>query len=448
MPKPASPQQTPLSRDGGSSAFPWEADQPLLGTPLSRARRTILFSAFLTLLNDRLGETLIFPLLPYLLANLTNDGRVLGLLGGSYALAQFAFTPLIGALSDRFGRKPVITLCVAGSVMGLGLFALTLSLPWQRFWPGGAAAGVPLALLFVARLIDGVSGGTAATASAVLADITPPERRAKAFGLIGVAFGLSFILGPALGGLLSGVSLQLPLAMGVGFAVFNLLMVLTLLPETHPPQARKPMPAPQELQPWHQLVRVLGHPQVGRLCLAFFLFFFAFNSFTGILVLYFKEAFGWGPQLASGAFLVVGVVAMVVQGALIGPLVKRFGETRLSLAGLGFSWISCLLIPLTRPANAIPLAFVAVAGLALGTGLITPCLRSLVSRRLDEGGQGAALGSLQGLQSLGSFLGPPLAGLAYEGLGRSSPFWLGLGLLPVVALLVGGRATIPRDGAG
>jgi MFS family permease len=418
----------------------------LADLPLSPTRRSIVFSAFLTLLNDRLGETLIFPLLPYLLANLTNDGRVLGLLGGSYALTQFAFTPLIGALSDRFGRKPVITFCVAGSVVGLGLFALTLSLPWHRLWPGATAAGVPLALLFVARLIDGMSGGTAATASAVLADITPPERRAKAFGLIGVAFGLSFILGPALGGLLSGVSLQLPLAMGVGFAVFNLLMVLGLLPETHPPEARKPMPTPKELQPWHQLLRVLGHPQVGRLCLAFFLFFFAFNSFTGILVLYFKEAYGWGPPLASGAFLVVGVVAMVVQGALIGPLVKRFGETRLSLAGVGFAWISCLLIPLTRPANAIPLAFVAVAGLALGTGLITPCLRSLVSRRLDEGGQGAALGSLQGLQSLGSFLGPPLAGLAYEGLGPSSPFWLGLGLLPVVALLVGGRPTLQRAG--
>jgi DHA1 family tetracycline resistance protein-like MFS transporter len=416
------------------------------GSTLSRARRTIVFSAFLTLLNDRLGETLIFPLLPYLLANLTNDGRVLGLLGGSYALAQFAFTPLIGALSDRFGRKPVITLCVAGSVVGLGLFALTLSLPWQRLWPAAAAAGVPLALLFTGRLIDGMSGGTAATASAVLADITPPERRAKAFGLIGVAFGLSFILGPALGGLLSGVSLQLPLALGVGFAVFNLLMVLALLPETHPPQARKPMPSARELQPWRQLVRVLTHPKVGQLCLGFFLFFFAFSGFTGILVLYFKQAFGWGPQLASAAFLVVGVVAMVVQGGLIGPLVKRFGETRLSLAGLGFSWIGCLLIPLTRPANAIPLAFVAVAGLALGTGLITPCLRALVSRRLDEGGQGAALGSLQGLQSLGSFLGPPLAGLAYESLGRSSPFWLGLGLLPLVALLVGGLPSHPAEG--
>jgi len=356
---------------------------------------------------------LIFPLLPYLLANLTNDGRVLGLLSGSYALAQFAFTPLIGALSDRFGRKPVITLCVAGTVVGLGLFALTLSLPWQRLWPGATAAGLPLALLFLARLIDGVSGGTAATANAVLADITPAEERARAFGLMGVAFGLSFILGPALGGLLSLVSVRLPLALGVGFAVVNLLVVLRLLPETHPPLARRPMPRPRELQPWRQLFRVLGHPQVGRLCLAFFLFFFAFSGFTGILVLFFKESFGWGPELASASFLVVGVVAMVVQGGLIGPLVKRFGEWRLTLAGLGFSWIGCLL-----------------------TGLITPSLRALVSRRLDAGGQGAALGSLQGLQSLGSFLGPPLAGLAYESLGHGSPFWLGLGLLAVVALLV------------
>ena len=426
-------QRGPPTRRGAMGSWATSA-----GEALSRARRTIVFSAFLTLLNDRLGETLIFPLLPYLLANLTNDGRVLGLLSGSYALAQFAFTPLIGALSDRFGRKPVITLCVAGTVVGLGLFALTLSLPWQRLWPGATAAGLPLGLLFLGRLIDGVSGGTAATASAVLADITPAAQRAKAFGLIGVAFGLSFILGPALGGLLSGVSVQLPLALGVGFALFNLLVVLVLLPETHPREARKRMPPPQELQPWLQLKRVLGHPVVGRLCLAFFLFFFAFSCFTGILVLYFKETFGWGPRLASASFLVVGVVAMVVQGGLIGPLVTRFGELRLTLAGLGFAWLGCLLIPLTRPAHAIPMAFVAVASLALGTGLITPCLRALVSRRLGEGGQGAALGSLQGLQSLGSFLGPPLAGLAYEGLGPNSPFWLGLALLAVVGLLVAG----------
>lgn len=400
-------------------------------------RPSTYFCAFLTLLNDRLGETLIFPLLPFLLASFTSDGRVLGLLTGSYAIAQFGFTPLIGALSDRFGRKPVIAVCVAGSVLGLSLFAFTVSTDWQAI-PWAAGTGLPLALLFAARLIDGVSGGTAATAGAVLADISPPERRAKAFGLIGVAFGLGFILGPALGGLLGRINVNLPLLVAVAVAALNLVLVLTVLPETHPVEARIALPRKRELQPFTQLARVFRNPQVRRLCAAFFLFFLAFNGFTAVLVLYFKQAFGWGPGLAGAAFLVVGVVATVVQGGLIGPLVQRFGEWRLSLAGLGFVIAGCLLIALARASNASAMVFTAVALLALGTGLVTPCLRSLVSRRLDDAGQGAALGSLQGLQSLGSFIGPPLAGLAYETLGRRSPFWLGMLLLAGVITLVAG----------
>ena len=404
------------------------------------ARPSTYLCAFLTLLNDRLGETLIFPLLPFLLAGFTTDGRTLGLLTGSYAVAQFLATPLIGALSDRYGRKPVIALCVAGSVLGLALFAATIAFPWASGWPEAKAAGVPLTLLFIARLIDGFSGGTAATAGAVLADISPPERRARAFGLIGVAFGLGFILGPALVSVLGQVDVNLPLLVAVTIAVTNLVLVLLLLPETHPVEARIPLPRKRELQPFTQLTRVFSNPQIRRLCLAFFLFFLGFNGFTAVLVLYLKQAFGWGPGLAGAAFLVVGVVATVVQGGLIGPLVKRCGEWRLSLAGLGFVVVGCLLVPLATPASAQPLVFLAVALLALGTGLVTPCLRALVSRRLDDSGQGAALGSLQGLQSLGSFLGPPLAGLAYEGMGRTSPFWLGMALLVAVAALVeGGR---------
>ncbi len=403
------------------------------------SRPSTYLCAFLTLLNDRLGETLIFPLLPFLLASFTADGRVLGLLTGSYAVAQFAFTPLIGALSDRYGRKPVIAACVAGSVLGLGLFSLTLSLPWQSLAPAAKAAGVPLGLLFVARLIDGVSGGTAATAGAVLADISPPEKRAKAFGLIGVAFGLGFILGPAAGGLLGRINVTLPLLVAVGIAALNLVLVLTLLPETHPPEARIALPRKRDLQPINRLAEVFANPQVRRLCAAFLLFFLAFNGFTAILVLYFKQRFDWGPGLAGAAFLVVGVIATVVQGGLIGPLVQRFGEWRLSLAGLGLVIAGCLLIPAAARSNATAVVFPAVSLLALGTGLVTPCLRALVSRRLSSSGQGSALGSLQSLQSLGSFVGPPLAGLAYETMGRSSPFWLAaLLLLGVITLVAGG----------
>jgi MFS transporter, DHA1 family, tetracycline resistance protein len=409
-----------------------------VGNPtLRRPHPSTLFCAFLTLLNDRLGESIVLPLLPFLLASFTSDGRTLGLLAGSYALAQFLFTPLIGALSDRFGRKPVISACVAGSVLGLGGFALTLAVPWP------AGSPWPLALLFGARLIDGMSGGTAATAGAVLADISPPEKRAQAFGLIGVAFGLGFILGPALGGLLAGFSITLPLLLAVGVAALNLVLVLTLLPETHPPEARLPLPRRRDLNPVVQLRQVFTNPRVRRLCLAFFLFFLAFNGFTAVLVLYFKQAFGWGPSLSAAAFLVVGVVATVVQGGLIGPLVKRFGEWRLTLAGLGFVIAGCLLVPAANAANARPVVFSAVAILAAGTGLVTPCLRSLVSRRLDASGQGAALGSLQGLQSLGSFIGPPLAGLAYDLAGQKSPFWLGITLLVAVAALVAGGFPTP-----
>ena len=402
------------------------------------SRPSTSLCAFVTLLNDRLGESIVFPLLPFLLASFSSNGRILGLLAGSYALAQFAFTPLIGALSDRFGRRPVIAGCVAGSVLGLGLFAITLSVDWAAI-PWAAGGAIPLALLFAGRLIDGVSGGTAATAGAVLADISTPENRAKAFGLIGVAFGLGFILGPAFGGALAGFSVTLPVWVATGFAAMNLALVLTLLPETHPPEARRAMPRKRDLNPLSALKRVFTNPQVRRLCMAFFLFFLAFNGFTAVLVLYFKQAFNWGPALATTAFLVVGVVATVVQGGLIGPLVARFGEWRLTLAGLGFVIAGCLLIPLANAANAAAVVFSAVAILALGTGLVTPCLRALVSRRLGEGGQGAALGSLQGLQSLGSFIGPPLAGLSYDLLGQRSPFWLGIALLAgVIALVAGG----------
>ncbi|MFM8277305.1 MAG: MFS transporter [Cyanobium sp.] len=408
-------------------------------------------SAFLTLLNDRMGESMVFPLLPYLLADLVGDGRqlglVVGLLGGSYAVAQFCCTPLIGALSDRFGRRPVISVCVAGTVLGLALFCFTILFPWQRLWPAAAKAGLPLLLLFVARLIDGMSGGTAATASAVLAESSPPEQRARAFGLIGVAFGLGFILGPGLSGLLAAYSAALPLLVALAFAGFNLVVVLTLLPETHPIEARIALPRRRELLPTSQVARVLGRVEVRRLGMAFFLFFLAFSAFTSILVVYFKQVFGWGPGLATTAFVVVGVVATLVQGGLIGPLVRRCGEWRLCLAGTGLVIAGCSLIAQVTAAQAVAVVFPALALLACGTGLLTPCLRSLVSRRLDADGQGAALGSLQGLQSLGSFLGPWLAGAIYLAAGPRGPFWLGIALLLAVAALVAGGQPGRRPGA-
>lgn len=397
-----------------------------------------LLSAFLTLLNDRLSESIFLPLLPLLLKDFISSGTTLGLLSGTYALSQFTVAPLIGALSDRFGRKPVISLCVMGSVLGMGLFATTLSLPWQQIWPGAAAAGLPVAILFVARIIDGASGGTAATATAVLADITTPENRARAFGLIGVAFGLGFAIAPGLGGLLGDINKSLPAWAATGFALINLIVVLELLPETHSLNARKQLPRKRELNPITLLRRVFSRPDVRRLSIAFFGFFMTFNGFTNVLSLYLINNFNWTGGMLGAAFALVGVIAMVVQGGLIGPLVKRFGELRLTLFGLALLMVGCLLIPLATPITSIPVVYTAVSLLAVGTGLVTPCLRTLVSRRLDHDGQGAALGGLQGLQSLGTFLGASAAGFSYDKLGPTSPFWFGGMMLVGVALLVAG----------
>ncbi len=380
-----------------------------------------LLSAFITLLNDRLGETIVFPLLPFLLERFTKSGSTLGLLAGTYAIAQFTVAPLIGALSDRFGRKPVMITCVSGSVLGLSIFAITVSINWGQFLPMWAV-GVPLMFLFAARIIDGVSGGTAATATAILADISSPENRAKTFGLIGVAFGLGFILGPGLGTALAQFSVTLPVWFATGFALSNLILVIWFLPETLPEAQRGSLPRKRELNPFSQLKLVFKNPLSRRLCFAFFLFFMAFNGFTAVLVLYLKEAFQWSPQLSSQAFVVVGVIAMIVQGGLIGPLVNKFGEWRLTICGIGFVISGCLLLTIANINNSVQIVFPAVALLAMGTGLVTPSLRSLISRRLSENGQGAVLGSLQGLQSLGTFIGASAAGISYDLLGPKSPF--------------------------
>ncbi|MDP6197235.1 MAG: MFS transporter [Prochlorococcaceae cyanobacterium ETNP18_MAG_17] len=422
---------------------------------LRRPQIPIFLCAFVTLLNDRLSETVLVPLLPKLKQLFGISATSLGLLAGTYALAQFAVAPLIGALSDRFGRKPVITVCVAGSVIGLGLFTITIGVNWNSLLPAWAEeTSLILILLFTARIIDGASGGTIASATAVLADISTPENRAKAFGLIGVAFGFGFILGPFLGSLLTEINLILPALAATAFAIANLVLVIGLLPETHPPEARSALPPKRELNPISQISLIFTNPVVRRLSVAFFLFFLAFNGLTTFLLVYVEEVFEWDQVpltlnilsfhwsmkglLPGLSLAVVGLVAMVVQGGLIGPLVKYFGELRLTLAGIGFVIAGCLLIALAQQDNSIKMIFSAMPLLAIGTGIIVPSLRALVSRRLNSSGQGAVLGSLQGLQSLGTFLGAAVAGLAYEQIGPRSPFWLGIVVIAVVGILVAG----------
>ena len=392
--------------------------------------------AFFTLLDDRLGESFVFPLLPFLLEQFTDSGATLALLSTSYALAQFSVSPLIGALSDRYGRKPILKICVTGSVIALLLFGITLSLNWSAILPSWSVS-LPLILLFIARIIDGLSGGTATTATAVLADISTPENRAKTFGLIGLAFGLGFAIGPPLGGKLAEINPTLTILPATIFALINLALVTWILPETLPKKSRTLLPKKRNLNPFSQLANLFSNPLVRKPCLGFFLVFMAFNGATTVLVLYLKKSFEWSSSLSGWVFALVGLIAMIVQGGLIGPLVQRFGELKLTITGLGFLIIGCLNIAIANKENSIPIVFLGCSFLAIGTGLVTPCLRSLISRRIKDSNQGTVLGGLQGLQSLGTCIGGVLAGIAFDFDERSPFIGAGLILLIVILLLAG-----------
>ncbi len=413
----------------------------------------IIFCAFLTLLNDRLSETVLLPFLPKLKTFYGVNASTLGLLAGTYALAQFAVAPLIGALSDKHGRKPVITICVLGSFIGLSLFALSIHLLGINISTQQGVTPLIIGLLFFSRIIDGGSGGTAASAAAVLADISTPENRAKTFGIIGAAFGLGFIIGPLIGGILTSINFTLPGIAAILFALINLIVVIYLLPETYTPDSTNSKIKKRELNPISQLIKVFNNKLISRLSFAFFVFFIAFNGLTAFLLLYLEEVFKWSGNevilsfhfisitkniLPSLTLVWVGVIAIVIQGALIGKLVKRFGEWRLTMSGIGFVISGCILLVSANKENSIPMVFTAGTFLALGTGLVVPSLRAIISKKLSSSGQGAILGNLQGLQSLGSFLGAWGAGRAYAEIGPSSPFWIGMLILIVVGILISG----------
>lgn len=387
---------------------------------------------------------MVFPLLTFLVAPLVDAqhvGLVVGLLGGSYAASQFLATPVIGSLSDHFGRRPVLIICIIGTALSVSLFGLGAILGTRLLVGPGASVG--LTLMFVGRSLHGVAGGTAATAQAVIVDVTPPAKRARALGLVGVAIGLGFIIGPGAGSWLMGVHLSLPIAMGVVVALLNLLLTLLFFSETLPHTARHPSLSLSAFNPFWNMIQTLGNPRVGRLSLGFGLFFIVLYSCVTILVPFVSLELQWQATDVGHAFALLGGVAIVVQGVLLGPLSKWLGEQRLVPMGIGLMLLGCLLVSLARPATtaldvmAKPLVDSAVVMWAMGIGLLVPSLRAIISRRLAAGSQGQALGSLQALQSLGASVGPITAGILFTYLTPRTPF-----LIAVFTLLLVGGLTI------
>ena len=318
---------------------------------------------FLIVFVDLVGFGLIIPLLPFYAERYAASPQQVTILIATFSFASMLAAPLWGMVSDRVGRRPVLMSSMAASSLAY-------------LWLGFADS---LWMLFAARALAGVCAGNIAAAAAYVADVTPPDKRARGMGLIGAAFGLGFIIGPAVGGIVAGNDLATAdmltpglIASGLSFTAF--LGVVLVLPESLRAAARVAAPRNRITA----LLDALGRPVLSRLLVIFFLVILAFAGMESTFALWAMQQFGWGPAGVGYVFSYVGLLSAILQGGLIGPLARRFGEERLMMAGLALIAAGLLVLPFAR--DAVPLV-VAVSGLALGMGAMQPSLNSLISRR-------------------------------------------------------------------
>ena len=363
---------------------------------------------FLIVLIDLVGFGLVIPLLPFYAVRFGASAPEVTWLLATYSLFQFVAAPIWGRLSDRIGRRPVLMASMLASALAY-------------LWLGAADAAW---MLFAARALAGACAGNIAAAQAYIADITKPEERAHGMGMIGAAFGLGFIFGPALGGFLAGnnpatADLAAPAWIAAGLSLTALLGVILVLRESHPKERRGLAAPPGRIG---LVVGALRRPVLSRLIEIFFLVILAFAAMESIFALWALRQLDWGPEKVGYVFAYLGLLSALTQGGLIRPLTKRYGEERLLLCGLVLLAIGLVVVPFARQLALLGGAF---AALAVGLGLTQPALNSLISRRAGGGEQGEVLGVTQSVGSLARIIGPPLAGYLFVDLGHSSPFLCG-----------------------
>ncbi len=376
---------------------------------------------FLIVFVDLIGFGIIIPLLPFYGEFFGATPAEVGLLMASYSFTQFLAAPLWGRLSDRIGRKPVLTLSLAG---------ISLAYVWLAYADS-------LWMLFAARAVAGIMAGNIGVAFAYVADVTDSANRAKGMGIVGAAFGLGFIFGPAIGGVLAGsdpdlANYRLPALTAAAFSAVATLLTLVLLKESLSPELRAQQRRLSRRSRWQQLRAALDQPGVGlAICLSF-LAHFVFAGMETTFAMWSRRAFGWGPEQNGYLFAFVGLLAAAIQGGLVGRLARQFGEGRLVVAGAGALAIGMLLIPFSSSLALLLLAMTVVAG---GFSLVSPSLNSLVSLNVDSATQGGIMGVTRSATTLARVLGPICAGALFHHLGRDWPYYAGAMVMSIVVVL-------------
>lgn len=391
---------------------------------------------FLIVFTDLVGFGLIIPLLPFYGEHFHASPADVGVLMATYSLAQFIAAPLWGRLSDRVGRRPVL----AASLLGA-----TLSYVWLAF-------SETLWMLFAARALGGFMAGNIATAFAYVADVTTPADRAKGMGIVGAAFGLGFIFGPAIGGVLAGhdpahADYRTPALVAAGLSALAMILTVALLRESLPKSVRLAHSRLPRSSRWRLLAEALRTPGVGRLIGIAFLATFVFAGMETTFAMWSRRQFGWGPEQNGYLFAFVGLISAAVQGGLVGRLARRFGEHRLVVSGAAGLALGMLAIPF---ASSVPLLAPAMLVVALGFSLMTPSLNSLVSLRVQSTVQGGTMGVSRSATTLARVLGPGWAGLLFEYVGKDWPYFVGALIMTIViaiALTLGADAANIQPGA-
>ena len=396
-----------------------------------RPSRAAFAFIFITVALDMLALGIMAPVLPKLVVafeggDVAHAARIVGLFGFVWAAMQFLASPVVGAMSDRFGRRPVVLL----SNFGLGLDYLVMALAPSVAW------------LFVGRVVSGITSSSYSTSSAYIADVTPADQRAAKFGMLGAAFGLGFIIGPAVGGVLGNIDLRLPFWVAGGLSLANAAYGYFILPESLPPEKRVRVP-------WHManplgsLSFLRAHPELLAIGATFFLYYIAHEVYPTLFVLYGDYRYGWSARQLGLTLAFYGVGSTIASAFLIAPIVRRIGERSATLLGLSLGALSAMIIALAYTGSLFYIS-IPIASLA---GIATPSLMAIASRKASDSEQGRLQGTLGSLQGIAMMVAPLVlseifavaiqrGGRAYAGV----PFAF-TSLVLCVALLLAARST-------
>jgi DHA1 family tetracycline resistance protein-like MFS transporter len=380
-----------------------------------------LINIFVVVFVDLLGFSLILPLLPYYAEKFGATPAVIGLLTASYAAASLIGAPLMGRLSDRFGRRLILLLSVAGTFIGFLLLAFAE--PIGHSLAGLAASNAinvfVLGVLFLSRSVDGLTGGNITVAQAYISDITDEKNRAKGLGLIGAAFGLGFIIGPAVGGLLSRFGYSVPALVAAGLSFLNLISIFFFLPESLTKERRIDIRA-QKSPPftYKALVIALNRPKVGPLLQVRFFFALAFSMFQSIFSLYAANKLELSSQMTGYVLAYVGVISVLVQGIGVGLVTKRFKENSIIITSM---WLMLIGLAGWAITPNLPVLLVIMLPLAMGGGMLNTVINSAITKAVTREEIGGTLGISTSLESVSRVIAPSAGGFLLQNLGAWAP---------------------------